>query len=135
MRIHVETESDEIIDLYVVPSDKISDIKEQVQEKEGIDRDLQQLFFADENLEDSQTLQDYNIRSESTLKLRLGERMTIFVKTHTGKLVEFDVISTDTIANIKAKFEAEKGVPADQQHLFFDGKQLEDDKTLEEYNI
>ena len=106
MRIHVETESDEIIDLYVVPSDKISDIKEQVQEKEGIDRDLQQLFFADENLEDSQTLQDYNIRSESTLKLRLGERMTIFVKTHTGKLVELDVISTDTIADIKAKIEA-----------------------------
>lgn len=30
MRIHVETESNEIIDLYVVSSDKISDIKEQV---------------------------------------------------------------------------------------------------------
>ena len=103
MRIHVQTENDQILDLDVVPTDKIKDIKEQVQEMEEIDMETQQLFFDDEILEDPKTLEEYGIKPESTLKLRLGERMTIFVKLRSGKLIELDVLSTDTIAAVKAK--------------------------------
>ena len=103
MRIHVQTETDQVLDLDVVPSDKISDIKEQVQEMEGIDMVTQQLYFDDEILEDQSTLEECGIEPEATLKLRLGERMTIFVKQRSGKLIELDVLSTDTIAAVKAK--------------------------------
>ena len=104
MRIHVETESKEIIDLDVVPNDTIAEIKQQVEDKEGIDKATQQLYFADQILEDCYTLQHYKIRRESTLKLRLGERLIIFVKTRVGLIFEIDALSTDTIANIKAQF-------------------------------
>ena len=61
--------------------------------------------------------------------------MIIFVKTRVGLIFEIEALSTDTIANIKAKFQAMEGVLVSEQHIFFGGKQLEDDKTLEEYGI
>ena len=72
MRIFVETRSGEKIELEVLPSDTIREIKAQIYEIKGIVSAQQQLFFADENLEDDKTLQDYRIKRESTLVLKLG---------------------------------------------------------------
>ena len=48
--------------------------------------------------------------------------MVIFVKTRVGLIFELDALSTDTIANIKAKFQAIEGVLVSEQHIFFGGK-------------
>lgn len=61
--------------------------------------------------------------------------MQLFVKTLTGKTVSIEVEEGESIEDVKAKIAEKEGIPPEQQRLIFGGQQLQDSKTLDDYDV
>lgn len=129
--IHASRSAHASTGLHVQRSDTVEQVLRRVAQQTGATGSLR---FNSAQLEEGRTLGDYGIQTGSVLELDEGG-MDIFVKTLTGRTIGLDVEPTDTIEDVKRKVQEYEGVPPACQRLIFVGQNLEDDRTLSDYNI
>ena len=138
MPIIIKTLAGKTITLNVKPEASIENVKVEIEGRKGIPVHKQRLHFGGQEPKDNSILRDYKIQKESILYLRLEGRfgsIPIYVMLPTGKMTILDVLPSDNVSNIKHEMFVQHGISPDQQYLIFDGKELEDGRTLREFNI
>jgi ubiquitin C len=136
--IYIKALDGKSITIDIRPSDTILNIKEKIYEKGGIPPNEQDLFFNRIQLEDAKTLSDYNIHNLSTVNLvilpfKIDNK--IFVKTLDGRAITLDIHKKDSVLNIKEKIQDKEGISPNEQKLYCIGRQLVDDRSLNDYYI
>jgi len=121
----------------VTDSDTVESLKAKIYAKEGIPTSEMRLIFAGKEMNESRALSDYNVQKAATIHmvLRLRGGYQIFVRTLTGKTMTLEVEQSDTIESVSAKIHEREGIPVSEQRLIFAGKQLDNARTLSDYNI
>lgn len=149
----------------VYPTNTIKEIKDIIQEKKGIDTELQKLIFEGEILENKRTLKYYKIGNNKNIYLVLrikedhpnkqskeleidkntnieqkiknyeNDKINIIVETISGKKIYLDVTEDYEIKQIKNIIQEKEGINVEQQKIILDGFELDDKKTLKYYKI
>jgi len=139
MRIYVQYPSKEITYFEIEPENFILDLKLKIQEKLGIPFQCQKLKFNEEKLEYFFHFSDYEIKDEDILLLEYKpdkkRGINIIILTLTNNIYVFNVNHSDTIEKVKNIIYDSIEIPPDQQRLIYKGKQLEDDRIIDDYHI
>ena len=138
MPIFVKMLTGKTITLNVKQETSIKNVKVEIQRRTGAPPSKQHLDFGVHELKEASMLRQYSIQKESTLYLRVDDHcgsMPIHVLMPTGKMITLDVLPSVDVKNIKREIYDKDGIPPGLQYLLFDGEELEDGRTLNDFNI
>lgn len=132
--IYVKAPNEETFELDVKLLHKVCDVKAILGNLLSFPVEDWDLSYAQNRLEDWNTLAHYGIEEKSILEL-LPAKIQIFVKPHSGSSMVLEVQRLDIICDVKKKIFDKLGTPVNAQRLVFSGKRLLDDRNLASYNI
>lgn len=137
MKIIIETPTGEQFNVFFELSDRIEDLNAKLTHKFGVPIDQQCLIFQEQKLEREKIFNDYPIVENSIIKLTYNfkKEIHIIIKTLCKSFFTLDVESKDTIMNIREKIKNKKGLNVSSYDLFYNDIALENEKTLQDYNI
>uniref|UniRef100_A0AAZ1XA90 Ubiquitin-like domain-containing protein n=1 Tax=Oreochromis aureus TaxID=47969 RepID=A0AAZ1XA90_OREAU len=129
--------------LTVNPQDTVGSLKIKIQEKLGVDPQRQRLVFINGQKtplnDDSKPISYYGLQHGSQVSLLVTEPLPpapiqVFLRNDKGQMSTYNIHTSETVSNFKNRVEKREGVPASQQRLIHDGRQMQGGK-LEDYNV
>ena len=93
------------------------------------------LIYKNKILKSSDLLISSGIQDGDLIELIDRETIQIFIKTMTHKTIALNVGPYDTVKYVKFLIELKEGISIHQQRLIFNGHQLEDTRTIADYDI
>ncbi|XP_059193035.1 polyubiquitin-B-like [Centropristis striata] len=124
--------------LRVNPGDTVASLKTRIQEKLGVSCDTQKLMFVNgQNThlsDDSQPISRYGLHHGATVSLLVTQPVQVLLKDEAGKTTTYDIKPDETVSHFKSRVESRQGVPANQQRLIHESREMNEGK-LSDYNV
>lgn len=104
--ISVQMPNGDIVQLDMEPTDTVWNVKEHLQEKEGIEAKLLKVFFKDQELTDDSNLAGVvDVAGSNFFTLNAKEKIQMQVTMMNGEMTPYDMITSDNIGNLKDRIQ------------------------------